>query len=64
MGRRKGGRRGAHPSYSVMMTSKPKHKAAWKPGKATRGRRLLKDNAKALARAAKNCGLTLPNGAG
>lgn len=31
--RRKGGKRGAHPSYGVMMTSKPKHQGPWKPGK-------------------------------
>lgn len=33
MGRRKGGKRGAHPSYSVMMTSKPKHKGPGRNGK-------------------------------
>jgi hypothetical protein len=33
MGRRKGGKRGAHPSYSVMMTSKPKHKGPERNGK-------------------------------
>jgi hypothetical protein len=33
MPRRKGGKRGAHPSYSVMMTSKPKHKGPEQQGK-------------------------------
>lgn len=56
MGRRKGGKRRAHPSYSVMMTSKPKHKTAWTPGKVTLGRSMRKANAKAVLRAAKNRG--------
>lgn len=42
MPRRKGGKRGAHPSYGVMMTSKPKHK-----GPMVRGKKRGKGYAKA-----------------
>ncbi len=31
-----GKKRRAHPSYSIMMSSMPKHQGPWKPGKRTR----------------------------